>query len=72
MNECVAFKRNEWKGNDGNMENDGVKRLSKKSRILIGVILFFLFSANLLYWGNRKEGFFCDELYSYHFPVSVR
>lgn len=72
MNECVAFKRNEWKGNDGNMENDGVKRLSKKSRILIGVILFFLFSANLLYWGNRKEGFFCDELYSYHFTSQLQ
>lgn len=43
------------------------KLCSKKSRIILGVVLFFLLSANLLYWGSRKEGFFCDELYSYHF-----
>ncbi|MDE6388504.1 MAG: hypothetical protein K2L82_11940 [Lachnospiraceae bacterium] len=62
----------EMKGNGGNMENDGVKQLSIKSRILIGVILFLLLSANLLYWGSRKEGFFCDELYSYHFTSQLQ
>lgn len=51
------------KGTSGTMK----KLCGKKSRFILGVVLFFLLSANLLYWGSRKEGYFCDELYSYHF-----
>lgn len=57
------------KGINGNMK----KKCSKRSRIIIGILLFFLLiGANLLYWGSRKEGFFCDELYSYHFTSQFK
>lgn len=48
------------------------KLCGKKSRIITGVLLFFLLIGNLLYWGSRKEGFFCDELYSYHFTSQFK
>ena len=48
------------------------KLCSKEGRIILGVLLFFLLSANLLYWGSKKEGFFCDELYSYHFTHQLQ
>ena len=47
------------------------KRWSNRTRIIIGVLLICLVSLNLLYWGSRKEGFFCDELYSYHFTSQL-
>ncbi len=47
------------------------KRWSNRTRIMIGVLLICLLSVNLLYWGSRKEGFFCDELYSYHFTSQL-
>ncbi|MCI8357786.1 MAG: glycosyltransferase family 39 protein [Lachnospiraceae bacterium] len=43
----------------------------KKYRIPACFFLLLLLCANLLYWGSRKEGFFCDELYSYHFTHNV-
>ena len=48
------------------------KLCSKEGRIISGVLLFFLLSVNLLYWGSKKEGFFCDELYSYHFTHQLQ
>lgn len=47
------------------------KQWSKKSRIVLGGLMFVLLTVNLLYWGSRKEGFFCDELYSYHFTSQL-
>lgn len=38
--------------------------------ILYGALLLFLV-INLFYWGGRKEGYYCDELYSYHFVCQV-
>lgn len=34
--------------------------------ISAGVVLILLL-LNLVYWGTKKTGFYCDELYSYHF-----
>lgn len=42
---------------------------SKKAAILI--LLFVILMANLCYWGIRKKGFYCDEMYSYHFVCQV-
>lgn len=44
---------------------------SIKDRIVISGIILFILIANLLYWGIQKEGFYCDELYSYHFVCQV-
>lgn len=50
-----------------------MKNLGRKQYLIIaGVFLFFLLSLNLLFWGSRKEGYFCDELYSYHFTHQVQ
>lgn len=43
------------------------KQYSKSRLILIFGVMLCAMTANLLYWGSRKEGFFGDELYSYHF-----
>lgn len=46
------------------------KRGSKGYAILFCVFLLMLVG-NLLYWGKRKEGFFGDELYSYHYVNQI-
>lgn len=38
--------------------------------LLMGALLFALV-VNLFYWGSRKEGYFCDEVYSYHYTNRV-
>lgn len=43
------------------------KLYSKKKLIMIFGIMLSALVVNLFYWGSRKEGFFGDELYSYHF-----
>lgn len=43
------------------------KLCSKKGQIIIFCIVLLLMVANVFYWGMKKEGFYCDELYSYHF-----
>lgn len=47
------------------------KICSGKYRIILRGIFFFALVANLLYWGSRKEGYFCDEVYSYHYTNRV-
>ncbi len=47
------------------------KLADKKKRILAWGLLAVALLANLLYWGSRKEGYYCDELYSYHFVCQV-
>ena len=37
----------------------------KKTYILI--TLFAVLMLNLCWWGTKKQGFYCDEMYSYHF-----
>ncbi|MCM1144358.1 MAG: hypothetical protein NC318_12405 [Blautia sp.] len=39
-------------------------------RILLAALLGILV-ANALYWGTKKEGFFGDELYSYHYVNQI-
>lgn len=36
-------------------------------RCLSAGIILILLLMNLVYWGTKKTGFYCDELYSYHF-----
>ena len=43
------------------------KLYDKKKTIMIFCVMLCALTVNLFYWGSRKEGFFGDELYSYHF-----
>ena len=43
------------------------KLYGKKKSIMIFCVMMSVLVVNLFYWGNKKEGFFGDELYSYHF-----
>lgn len=47
------------------------KLCCKKYQIIVGTVFLCLLCMNLFFWGSRKEGFFCDELYSYHFTHQV-
>ena len=38
---------------------------------LIMAVLFAVLLGNLCYWGIQKRGFYCDEMYSYHFVCQV-
>ena len=44
---------------------------SRKYKIILRGILLLALVANLFYWGSRKEGYFCDEVYSYHYTNRV-
>lgn len=49
-----------------------MKKLAfKKKRILGWSLLALALLVNSLYWGSNKEGYYCDELYSYHFVCQV-
>ncbi|MCM1173951.1 MAG: glycosyltransferase family 39 protein [Blautia sp.] len=48
------------------------KLCGKHYRFIAGAVLLILLFMNLFYWGSQKEGFFCDELYSYHFTNQVK
>lgn len=41
------------------------------NKTILKVILLFALVANIFYWGSRKEGYFCDEVYSYHYTNRV-
>lgn len=41
------------------------------NKIFLKGILLFALVANVFYWGSRKEGYFCDEVYSYHYTNRV-
>lgn len=43
------------------------KLFNKRLSTVIFCVMLAALVVNLLYWGTRKEGFFGDELYSYHF-----
>ncbi len=43
------------------------KWYEKKIRFAVYGMILLIMICNLIFWGSRKEGFFCDELYSYHF-----
>ena len=45
--------------------------IKKMNKIFLKGILLFALVANLFYWGSRKEGYFCDEMYSYHYTNRV-
>lgn len=45
--------------------------MHKQSKPIVGGVLLLLLVANLFYWGGKKEGYYCDELYSYHFVCQV-
>lgn len=43
-----------------------LKRENRKEILWLALMLLFLLG-NLIYWGAKKSGFDCDEMYSYHF-----
>lgn len=47
-----------------------IKQMQKRKIVIFGIIMLILV-ANMCYWGGRKEGYYCDELYSYHFVCQV-
>lgn len=47
------------------------KLLNGKKQITLLLLLLVALVVNLFYWGSRKEGYYCDELYSYHFVCQV-
>lgn len=47
------------------------KLCSKKYRIILQGVILCILIANAFYQGTRKEGYFGDELYSYHFVNQI-
>lgn len=42
-------------------------RIKAGGRYAAAGMILILLVLNLLFWGTKKTGFYCDELYSYHF-----
>lgn len=50
----------------------GMRKISeKKYKIILWSALLAVLIINVFYWGIQKEGYFCDEVYSYHYSNQV-
>ncbi len=44
---------------------EGMAGQKGKSRLWIGILLLALGVASFVYWGGKKQVWFCDEIYTY-------